>query len=101
MRTGFTDAVGVLLAGTAVLVAGIVRQALVVPATWPEARACLSNLRLLAADAALLGGTAAHATDHDGHSRCPAIPAPSWCRRSWRKSNGWMPTDRRWSPPTV
>ena len=80
VRTGFTDAVGVMLVGTHEKVTGIVRQALAVPTTRPEARACLSNLRLAAADAALLGGTAAHAIDYDdqsltGHPSAVLVPA--------------------------
>jgi 2-methylcitrate dehydratase PrpD len=80
VRTGFTDAVGVMLVGTTEPVTGIVRQALAVPTTRPEARACLSNLLLTAADAALLGGTAAHAIDYDdqsltGHPSAVLVPA--------------------------
>jgi len=80
VRTGFTDAVGVMLVGTSEKVTAIVRQALVVPPARPEARACLSNLRVTAADAALLGGTAAHAIDYDdqsltGHPSAVLVPA--------------------------
>ena len=80
VRSGFTDAVGVMLVGAGEPVSGIVRQALVAPTTQPEARACLSALRVTAADAALLGGTAAHAIDYDdqsltGHPSAVLVPA--------------------------
>ncbi len=80
VRMGFTDAIGVMLVGTAEPVAAIVRQALMTPTTQPEARACLSHLRVTAADAALLGGTAAHAIDYDdqsltGHPSAVLVPA--------------------------
>jgi 2-methylcitrate dehydratase PrpD len=80
VRTAFSDAVAVMLVGTAEPVTEIVRRALAVPTTRPEARACLSPLRLAAADAALLGGTAAHAIDYDdqsltGHPSAVLVPA--------------------------
>ncbi len=80
VRTAFTDAVGVMLVGTLEPVTEIVRRALAAPASRPEARACLSPLRLPATDAALLGGTAAHAIDYDdqsltGHPSAVLVPA--------------------------
>jgi 2-methylcitrate dehydratase PrpD len=80
VRRAFTDTVGVMLLGTFEPVTAVVRQAVIAPTTRPEARACLSNLRLTTQDAALLGGAAAHAIDYDdqsltGHPSAVMLPA--------------------------
>jgi 2-methylcitrate dehydratase PrpD len=68
VRNAFTDTVGVIMVGVAEPVADIVRRTLVEIGGRREARACLSPIYVSAPDAALLGGTAAHALDYDDHS---------------------------------
>ena len=69
VRNAFTDTVGVMMVGVAEPVVDIVRRTLVETGGRREARACLSAmLQVSAPDAALLGGTAAHALDYDDHS---------------------------------
>jgi len=79
-RTGFTDTVGVIMVGITEPVVEIVRRTLVDPGQVRESRACLSSLHVAARDAALLGGTAAHALDYDdqslsGHPSAVLVPA--------------------------
>lgn len=62
---GFTDTVGVIMAGVAEEIVRIVRDEVTHASAPREARACLSNLWMSAADAALVNGTAAHALDYD------------------------------------
>ena len=80
VRGGYTDTVGVMMVGITEPVVDIVRRTLVDPGKNREARACLSSLYVSAADAALLGGTAAHALDYDdqslsGHPSAVLVPA--------------------------
>jgi 2-methylcitrate dehydratase PrpD len=80
VRTGFTDTIGVIMVGITEPVVDIVRRTLVETGARREARACLSSLRVSAPDAALLGGTAAHALDYDdqslsGHPSAVLVPA--------------------------
>jgi len=79
-RTGFTDTIGVIMVGVPEPVVGIVRRVLAHSQTQHEARACLSPLYMSGPDAALLGGTAAHALDYDdqslsGHPSAVLVPA--------------------------
>jgi 2-methylcitrate dehydratase PrpD len=80
VRDAFTDTVGVIMIGVPEPVVDIVRRTLLHPGVRPEARACLSTLRVPAYDAALLNGTAAHAHDYDdqsltGHPSAVLVPA--------------------------
>jgi len=80
VRNAFTDTVGVIMVGIVEPVVDIVRRTLVDSVGQREARACLSLLRVSAPDAALLGGTAAHAIDFDdqslsGHPSAVLVPA--------------------------
>lgn len=80
VRDGFTDTVGVIMAGIEEPIVDIVRRTLVQPGGWREARACLSTTVVWAPDAALVGGTAAHALDYDdqslsGHPSAVLVPA--------------------------
>lgn len=80
VRDGFTDTVGVMMVGASEPVVDIVRRTLLQAGASNEARACLSPMRVLAPDAALLGGTAAHAHDYDdqslsGHPSAVLVPA--------------------------
>ena len=68
VRNAFTDTVGVIMVGITEPVVNIVRRTLVETGGKREARACLSSIQVSAPDAALLGGTAAHALDYDDHS---------------------------------
>ena len=68
VRNAFTDTVGVIMVGITEPVVTIVRRTLVETGGRREARACLSSIQVSAPDAALLGGTAAHALDYDDHS---------------------------------
>jgi len=68
VRNAFTDTVGVIMVGITEPVVDIVRRTLVETGGKREARACLSSIQVSAPDAALLGGTAAHALDYDDHS---------------------------------
>ena len=80
VRNGFTDTAGVIMVGITEPVVGIVRRTLVEAGSKREARACLSSMYVAAPDAALLGGTAAHALDYDdqslsGHPSAVLVPA--------------------------
>lgn len=81
VRNGFTDTVGVIMVGITEPIVDIVRRTSVdADGSKREARACLSSLRVPAPDAALLGGTAAHALDYDdqslsGHPSAVLVPA--------------------------
>ena len=81
VRNGFTDTVGVIMVGITEPVVDIVRRTLVDSGgSRREARACLSSLYVSAPEAALLGGTAAHALDYDdqslsGHPSAVLVPA--------------------------
>lgn len=80
VRDGFTDTAAVIMVGVAEPIVDIVRRTLVEPSARHEARACLSPLYVSAPDAALLGGTAAHALDYDdqslsGHPSAVMVPA--------------------------
>ena len=68
VRNAFTDTVGVITVGITEPVVDIVRRTLVEAGGRQEARACLSAIRVSAPDAALVGGAAGHALDHDDHS---------------------------------
>ena len=80
----FTDTIGVIMAGVGEPIVNIVRNEIAAKANGlgPESdgvRACLSPLAIVASDAALLGGTAAHALDYDdqaltGHPSAILIP---------------------------
>lgn len=79
IRMAFTDTVAVMLVGASEAVTQAAR-ALATPSAAPEARACLSSLRVSALDAAVIGGTAAHAMDYDdqsltGHPSAVLVPA--------------------------
>lgn len=80
VRNGFTDTVGVIMVGITEPVVDIVRRTLVEAGPRREARACLSAMYVAAPEAALLGGTAAHALDYDdqslsGHPSAVLVPA--------------------------
>ena len=80
VRNAFTDTVGVIMVGIVEPVVDIVRRSLVDSGSRREARACLSSIYVSAPDAALLGGTAAHALDFDdqslsGHPSAVLVPA--------------------------
>jgi 2-methylcitrate dehydratase PrpD len=80
VRNGFTDTVGVIMVGIDEPVVDIVRRTLVDSEGKREARVCLSNHYVSAPDAALIGGTAAHALDYDdqslsGHPSAVLVPA--------------------------
>ena len=80
VRDAFTDTVGVIMVGINEPVVDIVRKTLVEPSGRRESRACLSTHEVAAPDAALLGGTAAHALDYDdqslsGHTSAVLVPA--------------------------
>lgn len=80
VRNAFADTVGVIMVGMAEPVVDIVRRSLLGEDGKREARACLSGLYVSAADAALIGGTAAHALDYDdqslsGHPSAVLVPA--------------------------
>lgn len=80
VRDGYTDTVGVMMVGMTEPVVDIVRRTLVDSGPAREARACLSSMYVSAPDAALLGGTAAHALDYDdqslsGHPSAVLVPA--------------------------
>jgi 2-methylcitrate dehydratase PrpD len=62
---GFTDTVGVIMAGIDEAIVRIVRDETAYDGAPREARACLSNLWMSGPDAALVNGTAAHALDYD------------------------------------
>lgn len=79
-RDAFTDTVAVVFAGVDEPISAILRKTLVEPAAHEEARACLSSRRVSAPDAALLGGSIAHALDYgvqsmSGHPGGVLIPA--------------------------
>ncbi len=80
VRDAFTDTIGVIMVGITEPVVDIVRKTLVEPSGRHEARACLSTHMVAGPDAALLGGTAAHALDYDdqslsGHTSAVLVPA--------------------------
>src|SRR6478752_1750475 len=80
VRDAFTDTVAVKMAGIDQPVAEIVRKTMVEPAGLQEARACLSDRRADAPNAALLGGAIAHSLDYDdqsmsGHPSAVLVPA--------------------------
>lgn len=80
IRDAFTDTVGVIMAGIPEPVVDIVLHTLIEPGGRREARACLSSLYVSGPDAALIGGTAAHALDFDdqalsGHTSAVLVPA--------------------------
>lgn len=80
LRDAFTDTVAVIMVGVAEPVSQIVLRTCAEPRERGEARACLSRIRCSAADAALVGGTAAHALDYDdqslsGHPSAVLVPA--------------------------
>ncbi|RPI47002.1 MAG: MmgE/PrpD family protein [Betaproteobacteria bacterium] len=80
VRDAFTDTVGVIMVGVPEPVVGIVLRTLIERGARPQSRACLSRIRCSAPDAALLGGTAAHALDYDdqslsGHPSAVLVPA--------------------------
>jgi 2-methylcitrate dehydratase PrpD len=80
VRDGFADTVGVIMVGMPEPVVDIVYRTLVDSGARREARACLSAKYVSAPDAALLGGTAAHALDYDdqsltGHPSAVLVPA--------------------------
>ncbi|MFN8682388.1 MmgE/PrpD family protein [Paracoccus sp. P2] len=62
---GFTDTVGVIMAGINEPIVRIVKDEVSYGPAPREARACLSELWISAPDAALVNGTAAHALDYD------------------------------------
>lgn len=62
---GFTDTIGVIMAGIGEPIVRIVKDEVSYGPAPQEARACLSGLRVSAPDAALVNGTAAHALDYD------------------------------------
>ncbi len=80
VQMGFADTFGVMMAGITAPVVDIVRRNLVATGARREARACISAMYVSAPDAALLGGTAAHALDYDdqslsGHPSAVLVPA--------------------------
>ncbi|UKA55180.1 MmgE/PrpD family protein [Arthrobacter sp. FW305-BF8] len=80
VRDAFTDTVAVVMVGLDQPVAEIVRRTLVEPSGIAEARACLSDRRVSAPDAALLAGAIAHSLDYDdqsmsGHPSAVLVPA--------------------------
>lgn len=62
---GFTDTVGVIMAGVDEAIVRIVKDEVSYGPAPQEARACLAEVRVSAPDAALVNGTAAHALDYD------------------------------------
>ncbi len=80
VRNAFTDTIAVIMVGITEPIVDIVRRTLVETPSRHEARACLSSCYVSAPDAALLGGTAAHALDFDdqslsGHPSSVLVPA--------------------------
>lgn len=79
-RDAFTDTIGVIMAGVTEPVTRILFDEVGTGPRTPQARACLSDVRIAATDAALLNGTAAHALDYDdqaltGHPSAVLVPA--------------------------
>lgn len=68
VRMGFTDTVGSMFMGLTEPVTTILRGVLEAEGGKPEARACLSELRMSASQAALLTATAGHAIDLDDYA---------------------------------
>lgn len=62
---GFTDTLGVIMAGIAEPIVNMVHSEIATGPAPRQARACLSDLWVSAPDAALVNGTAAHALDYD------------------------------------
>ena len=80
VRDAFTDTVGVTLAGVSEPIVDMVRRTLLHPSLAPNVRACLSPVTVPSSEAALIGGTAAHALDYDdqsltGHPSAVLVPA--------------------------
>lgn len=80
IRAAFSDTIAVSMIGVTEPVVGVVSRTLVSPGSKQEARICLSRTRTIAFDAALVGGTAAHAIDYDdqaisGHPSAVLVPA--------------------------
>src|SRR3989304_2351049 len=80
VRDGFPDPGGVWRVGVPKPVVDFFHRPLVESGPRREARACLSSIYVAAPDAALLGGTAAHALDYDdqsltGHPSAVLVPA--------------------------
>lgn len=80
VRDAFTDTLAVIMAGIDQPIAGILRKTMVEPAGRQESRACLSSHLVAAPDAALLGGSIAHALDYgvqtmSGHPAGVLVPA--------------------------
>ena len=79
-RDGFTDTVGVIMAGIPEPIVRFVHDEVSTGPAPRQARACLSDLWISTADAALINGTAAHAHDFDdqaltGHPSAILVPA--------------------------
>jgi len=79
VRNAFTDTVGVIMVGITEPVVDIVRRTLVDAGVQREARVCVSSVYACAPEAALVGGTAAHALDYDdqslsGHPSAVLVP---------------------------
>jgi len=80
VRDAFTDTVAVIMAGVDEPISAILRKTLVEPPSRKESRACLSSHLVSAPDAALLGGSIAHALDYgvqtmSGHPGGVLVPA--------------------------
>jgi 2-methylcitrate dehydratase PrpD len=80
VRDAFSDTIGVIMAGIAEPIVKILHAELTSGPAPRQARACLSDLWLSSADAALINGTAAHALDYDdqaltGHPSAILVPA--------------------------
>ncbi len=79
-RDAFTDTIGVIMSGIGEPIVDIIHGEVSVGPHPEQARACLSDLRISAPDAALINGTAAHALDYDdqaltGHPSAILVPA--------------------------
>jgi 2-methylcitrate dehydratase PrpD len=80
VRDAFTDTIGVIMAGVHEPITQSVFNEVATGPRPGQARACLSDVRITSSDAALLGGTAAHALDFDdqaltGHPSAVLVPA--------------------------
>jgi 2-methylcitrate dehydratase PrpD len=76
----FTDTIGVIMAGAHEPIVSVLQKELASSASRDGVRACLSDFRLAPAQAALIGGAAAHALDYDdqaltGHPSAILVPA--------------------------
>lgn len=79
-RDAFTDTIGVIMAGIGEPIVKIIHDEVSIGPHPEQARACLSDLRISAPDAALINGTAAHALDYDdqaltGHPSAILVPS--------------------------